>query len=286
MQDGDKNTEFFHASVNSTRSKNNLQCLVDDYGEDHFSDKEKGEVAIQFFNQLFKSSNLLEASDLLANFQPRVSSEINADLSKFPSIDEIRAATFSINSDSAPVPDGLTGFFFKKYWEIIKYLVISEVQSFFKTGILPKEWNHTNLCLIPKIQAATKMTDLRPISLCSVLYKIVSKILVNRLKRHLPKLISPTQAAFVSERMISDNILIAHEAIHSLHSHQNFSKSSMLLKTDMSKADRLEWTFLKGILQVMGFSPIWITWIMGCVTSVSYSVLINDQPYGFIIPEV
>lgn len=108
--------------------------------------------------------------------------------------------------------------------------------KFFATGCLPKNWNHTYLCLIPKIQSPKRMTDLRPISLCSVLYKIVSKILVHGLKKHLSSIVSPTQAAFVAERLISDNILIAHEVVHSLRTYQSVSQEFMMVKTDMSKA--------------------------------------------------
>ena len=211
---------------------------------------------------------------------------MNADLCRLVSTAKIREAAFSISGDNAPGPDGLTWFFFQQFWDLVKHQIISEVQGFFSTGILPATWNHTNLCLIPKIPAPNRMTDLRPISLCSVLYKIISKILINRLKKHLPNIISPTQAPFVSERIITDNIMIAHKVVHSLHSHPEISKSSVLLKTDMSKAyDRLEWPFLEGILQVMGFAPLWISWIMGCVTSLTFSVLINGHPYGFIKPE-
>ena len=286
LHDGDKNTGVFHACVNSTRSTNTLHSLIDNSGVDQFSEKEKGEVAVQFFTDLFKSSVPPDLMNLLGHFHPRVSSTMNADLCRLVSIAEIREAAFSISGDNAPGPDGLTGFFFQQFWDLVKHQIISEVQGFFSTGILPATWNHTNLCLIPKIPAPNRMTNLRPINLCSVLYQIISKILINRLKRHLPNIISPTQAAFVSETIITDNIMIAHEVVHSLHSHPEISKSSVLLKTDMSKAyDRLEWPFLEGILQVMGFAPLWISWIMGCVTSVTFSVLINGHPYGFIKPE-
>lgn len=95
---------------------------------------------------------------------------------------------------------------------------------FFQTSILPAGWNHTQLSLLPKIEKPTRMTDMRPISLCSVQYNIISKILCNRLKLILPKIISETQGAFVSGRLISDNIIIAHEMVHNLYTNKKISK--------------------------------------------------------------
>lgn len=127
---------------------------------------------------------------------------------------------------------------------------------------------------------------MRPISLCSVQYNIISKILCNRLKIILPEIISETQGAFVSGRLISDNIIIAHELVHSLRTNEKTAKDWMEIKTDMSKAyDRVEWNFLEVLMKKMGFDRIWIRWIMACVNSVTFSVLLNGNSHRFIRPE-
>ncbi|KAG7588745.1 Reverse transcriptase domain [Arabidopsis suecica] len=286
MFEGDKITQFFHASVKSNRVKNSLSFLLDQNGVEHTLNREKGQIASLFFNDLFKSSSPSLLSSMLDGFQSRVSDAMNQQLTKEVTEEEIYKAVFSINSESAPGPDGFTALFFQKYWSVVKFQVIEEIMGFFKSGVLPKEWNHTHLCLIPKISNPQRMTDMRPISLCSVLYKIVSKIISSRLKVYLPDIVSPTQSAYVAERLVSDNILVAHEIMHSLKTNPVFSNEFMAFKTDMSKAyDRVEWSFLEGILLALGFDKKWISWIMGCVSSVSYSVLINGQPFGYIKPE-
>ncbi|XP_058783149.1 uncharacterized protein LOC131657807 [Vicia villosa] len=129
------------------------------------------------------------------------------------------------------------------------------------------------------------MKDFRPISLCNVIYKIVSKVLANRLKKVLDKCVSEEQSAFVEGRSILHNAMIATEIIHYLKRKTVGRKASLALKIDISKAyDRVDWGFLKGMLTRMGFADKWIHWMMMCVTSVNYSVLVNSDNVGPIEP--
>lgn len=131
--------------------------------------------------------------------------------------------------------------------------------------------NHTNICLIPKFVDANNMSDFHPISLCSVAYKSISKILCLRLQGCLDTIISDFQAAFVPDRQITDNILVAHELMHALKTKKDCSEQYMAIKTDISKDyDRVEWGFLESTMAMLGFESRWIQLFMACIKSVSY----------------
>ncbi|XP_010495306.1 PREDICTED: uncharacterized protein LOC104772378 [Camelina sativa] len=198
---------------------------------------------------------------------------------------EVKQALFMMHPDKAPGPDGMTALFFQKAWTVVKDDLVALVNRFFEEGEFDKSLNQTHICLIPKVAKPTRMAELRPISLCNVGYKILSKVLCNRLKWFLPGLISETQSAFVSGRLISDNILIAQEMFHGLRTNNSCKGKFMAIKTDMSKAyDRVEWDFVAALLRKMGFAERWISWMMFCISSVEYKVLINGQPNGRIVP--
>uniref|UniRef100_A0A8I6YTG7 Reverse transcriptase domain-containing protein n=1 Tax=Hordeum vulgare subsp. vulgare TaxID=112509 RepID=A0A8I6YTG7_HORVV len=131
-------------------------------------------------------------------------------------------------------------------------------------------------CLSPKLRIRKRIKDLRPISLCNVVYKLVSKVIANRLKVILPEAISENQSAFVLGRLITDNVLIAYEVSHYLMNKRTRKNGVVAVKADMSKAyDRVEWSFVEAMLGKLGFSRGWVELVMKCVTIVRYQIKVN-----------
>lgn len=133
-------------------------------------------------------------------------------------------------------------------------VITKDVQHFFRSGLLPDSINATHVRLIRKFQAPKLVSDYRPIALCNVVYKLISKIITLRLKSILQGLISENQTAFVLGKAISDNVMITHEILHYLKTSNAVKQCTAAVKTDMSKAyDRLEWDFVRLVLARMGF---------------------------------
>lgn len=251
-------------------------------------DSEIAEVATRYFQDLYQSScaSNLDFESVFCGFQARVTADTNTELTQAVNMEEIKQPVFGIGPHKAPGPDGFSGAFYQQFWNELNPKIFKKIQGFLDDNSWDRIHNHTNICLLPKVEGPTTMTDFRPIALCNVSYKIISKILVNRLKKHLSNIVSANQVAFTPGRMISDNIIIAHELFHALKARKRQSKCYMALKTDITKAyDKLEWGFLEETMRRMGFAGKWIHWIMACVTTVSYSVLINGSPHGHVIPE-
>jgi len=136
--------------------------------------------------------------------------------------------------------------------------------------------NSTFLALIPKEEKSVAPDKFRPISLCNVIYKVISKVIANRLKPLLPMLISPEQSGYVEGRQILDGIILTHEIIHSLKQNK---QPGMILKLDLSKAfDKLSWSYIQKMLNAFGFSHMWVRWIMSLLSSSSFSILVNGFP--------
>lgn len=135
--------------------------------------------------------------------------------------------------------------------------------------------NTTFLVLIPKKEGADKLEFFRPITLCNVVYKIITKLIVERLKPCLLVLISEEQGGFVAGRQIQDGVVVTSKVIHPM---ANSKEKSMFIKLDMAKAyDRVKWCFLEKILLTFGFCSDWVSWTMSYVTS-SFPVIMNGDP--------
>lgn len=278
LHEQDRCTKYFHMLASNRKRYNHIFTLREDSGlwiqgkdqldkllKDHFVHICTTYVPI--INHVF--DDIIHS--VLDDFD-------NEQRTSMPSCEEIRTVLFDMNPWGSPGPDGYPPGFFQTHWEMVNQPVIDLVHKFFDTGKLPDKINESFISLIPKTDNHVSPVDFRPISLSNNLYKLCSKILATRLKSVLDKIISPCQSAFIPKRHIVDNIIIAHEVLHSMRT--NKTKNGYLaLKLDLSKAfDKMEWSFVIFMFRKLGFSEKWCDLVYECISTVQSTVLLNGVP--------
>ncbi|KAL0300235.1 UNVERIFIED_CONTAM: putative mitochondrial protein [Sesamum angustifolium] len=258
LKGGDQCSRIFFRKVAMRRAAKRVFQITNEAGILTEQDEVVDEF-VSFYQQLLGGERRREFLDL-RYLRPWARHVVTPDecmeLIQLVTREEIKDAFFDIAEDKAPGPDG------------------------YSSGRLLKQVNTTILALIPKVRLPSLVSDFRPISCCNVLYKVITKIIVQRLRSVLDKMISPSQNAFVPGRSIGDNILLAQE-IFSGYNRQGLPMRCAL-KVDLRKAyDTVEWDFLSAVLHLFGFPDIFIGWIEECVTTPMFSVCINGNPHGF-----
>jgi hypothetical protein len=282
--DGDRNTKFFHASATARKKANRILSLEDDNGVKVTNTEAMCSVAKQYFSDIFKPSPSTMAPVIDA-IRHTENDEDNHRLTSPFTKEEFREAVFSMHPDKCPGPDGYNPGFYQHFWSTCSDDIFKDCIYWLDTGQFPAALSTTNVALIPKGNVQKTMKDWRPIALCNVLYKIIAKVLANRLKEVLTKCVSHHQSAFVPERSILDNAMVAIEIVHYMRTKTTGKVGCVALKLDISKAyDRMSWEYVRAVLSRMGFCDKWVHWMAMCIESVDYTVLLNGEKVGPVIP--
>ncbi|WOL11020.1 hypothetical protein Cni_G19781 [Canna indica] len=256
----DKNTKYFHSLAKFKKRNNAIQELLVDGTPVNDTKRMLGEFEA-WYKDLWKweDTALVDWNSMKQLNWKRIPQRIHGELSKDFSSIEIMEAMSSLGKGKAPGPDGFNLEFFLNFWSIIQDSYMAEIESLSESCSLPEAWRNTNLIFIPKIDNPRVVKEYRPIALCNVAYKILSKAIVNRIKQWIDKIISKEQTAIVGNKNLHDNILILSEVVNII-SKSKRKKPFFIMKLDLEKAfDRVDWDAIKGICKCMNFPRVAIS---------------------------
>ncbi|GJT53495.1 RNA-directed DNA polymerase, eukaryota [Tanacetum coccineum] len=271
--EGDENSKFFHGVINRKRANLSVKgVLVDGEWVDDPS-RVKNEFRSHFAYR-FQDPGRCRGR-LNFNFPNRLSHEQNSDLEASVSIEEVRKAVWGCG-ETITCPDGFTFEFFQKFWTVVGPDLFIVVQWFFEHESFATGCNSSFVALIPKILDPKAVHDFRPISLIGSLYKVVTKILANKLSTVISNLISDVQTPFHPNRQILDGPFVINEILSWCNRQK---KQAMIFKVDFSKAyDSIRWDYLDDVLNSFGFGTKWRDWIRGSLSSGRALILVNGSP--------
>lgn len=279
---GDKNSKFFHVATIANRRKIFIHALKDANGHWKETREDIGALFINEFTKLFEVENLRRSERLAEFIHYCVSYDENVLLEAISTKRKIWNVVKDMPLTKAPGPDGMPALFFQTYWNIVGPDVVTMIQNVFRSGMILRDINRSFVVLIPKVHGVLEFKHLRPISLCNTVYKIIMKIIVDRLRPILRKIISPNQSTFVPGRWMGETTLMVNKVIHAMKKHKGI-KVIVGIKMDLQKAyDKVDWIVLTKLLILFGFSEKFTKLVLNYIFSVSMELLLNGSIFGRI----
>ncbi|XP_057791433.1 uncharacterized protein LOC131008538 [Salvia miltiorrhiza] len=281
LQDGDRNTTFFHKALRQRKSGLVISHL-NIAGAVVYEQSVIERHIVEHFTTLFSqwAASSVDLVDIEANIDLQVNEDHNRGLIEIPYDEEITAAVHDMEASSAPGPDGFSGVFFHRCWDIVKEDTIRVVRCFFLSSYLPNGCNANTLVLIPKVEAVASVLDLRLIILSNFFFKIISKVMAVRLNRVASDIVSQNQFGFISGRSIHDCIILGSEGFNCMN--RTNCSANMACKIDIKKAfDTMSWDFILKVFRVLGFHERFIQWLSIIFSSARISILYNGHLSGY-----
>ncbi|KAK0607568.1 hypothetical protein LWI29_016836 [Acer saccharum] len=274
LNSGDKNSRFFHCVASGRKKGNLISELVFD-GVKISDPTLLKEGILEFFKNHYSNVKWSRPKIKGLGLKKLADGERLMLEDRFKE-EEVWEAVCNCDGNKAPGPDGLNLNFIKANWGVIRMDFMQFIQEFYDDGKIVRDLNKTFITLIPKCGHPETVRDFRPISLVSSMYKILAKVLANRLKKVMDSVIGENQMAFVANRQIMDSFVVAEEIIHKWRKDK---VGGLLVKLDFEKAyDSVDHSFLDFIMEEMGFGCRWRQWMKWCIATPSISVLVNRSP--------
>ncbi|XP_060212045.1 uncharacterized protein LOC132639621 [Lycium barbarum] len=273
---GDSNTKYFSVVITEKQHRKQITTLTSLTGLQLVDNDDIKTEIVQFYQGLMgtAAASLPAVNKLIMRNGPVLTPAQQQSLCADVTEVEIWEGLKDIGDEKAPGVDGYNALFFKRTWHIIKNDIISAVKEFFITGRLYKAINCTVVTLVPKTAHPSTVKKFRPIACCTILYKIIAKVLAARMQKVMADIIDEAQTGFIPGRKIADNIIIAHELVKA-YTRKNISARCMI-KIDLKKAyDSVEWIYLRQVLEELRFPEKFIKWLLECVQTVNYSIIVN-----------
>jgi len=285
LKEGERYTNFFHRSIIANRAHNRISLIKNENGELQNTHKNIEAVLFKHFQNITRENNPNKEhsmKEMIRHIPKLVTREDNFNLNRPVTEEEVSKVLKDMQNCKALGLDGFNVDFFKACWHNVKHDILNVVENSRCSKTILKALNAAFISLIPKQDSVQMADKYKPIALCNVVYKIISKVVANRLRPLLSHLVSEEHACYVEGRQILNNIIQAHEVVHTLISKK---QAGMIMQLDIAKAyDKVNWIYIRKVLTAFDFDHNYVRWVMALVTLSNFTILVSGSPSEIFIP--